>query len=213
MGGCFSSRSSAKGLMNYVRVVHLNGCLEYFEPPVTVGQVTGNGDKLSSTYFVCTASQLLSTTTSSMSKLLRPGEALEPGHLYFLLPFSALQADVSPLNLAVLVGKLSAQAKRAQRVMMADPPRTSLSERLYVSSPMCSSPARSYASSPGRANSSSPSRSPVRPLKTETDLTVSGAQRSSGARSWRPNLDPIKEKSFNRRSESDLLEQHSEMCK
>ncbi|KAF8035149.1 hypothetical protein BT93_C1242 [Corymbia citriodora subsp. variegata] len=215
MGGCFSSRSSANGLMNYVRVVHLNGCLEYFEPPVTVSQVTGNGGKLSSRHFLCTASQLLSTTASSKSKLLRPDEVLDPANLYFLLPFSALQADVSPVNLAVLVGKLNKQAKLAQRKTMStgNPPRTSLSERLHVSSPMCSSPARSYASSPGRAPPYSPSRSPVRLFETETDLAACGALRSTGARSWRPNLDPIKEKSFNRRSESDLQEQHSEMVK
>ncbi|KAI3440127.1 uncharacterized protein J3R85_003983 [Psidium guajava] len=211
MGGCFSRKSSTKGLMNYVRVVHLNGFLEYFEPPVTASQVTGNGNKLSTKHFLCTASQLLSTTTSSKSKLLKPDEVLEPGLLYFLLPYTALQADVSPVNLAVLVGKLNAQAKSAQRKTVG-PPRTSLSERIYVSSPMCSSPARSYASSPGRI-SFSPSRSPVRSLEIETDLTAYGAQRSSGARSWRPNLDPIREKSFNRRSESDLQEKHSETAK
>ncbi|KAL3745869.1 hypothetical protein ACJRO7_014896 [Eucalyptus globulus] len=164
-----SSRSSAKGLMNYVRVVHLNGCLEYFEPPVMVGQVTSNGNKLFSRPFLCT------------SNLLRPDKAFEASHLYFLLAFSALQADM-----------LSMQANRVQRVPITDPPETSLSERLYVSSLMCS-----------LANSSCPSRSPIRPPKTERDTIAYGAT----------NLDPVKDKSFNRRSELDMQEQHSEMVK
>ncbi|KAI9123226.1 hypothetical protein K1719_006115 [Acacia pycnantha] len=45
MGGCFSCRSSPT--FNTVRVVHLNGFVEYFEGPISVSQVTGGSDMAS----------------------------------------------------------------------------------------------------------------------------------------------------------------------
>ncbi|KAF5461712.1 hypothetical protein F2P56_017787 [Juglans regia] len=170
-----------------IRVVHLNGYVENFEHPVSVSQVTGKPAK----HFVCTPSQLLSTTTGS--KLLKPDAQLELGKIYLLLPFSALQAEVSPMDLACVVKKLTAVAKtsRCEAKSLRDSPLMSP----YGSTPVLNSP----------------SRSPNRFVAPEAAMAPSDAQRSSRARSWKPILNTIREKSFNRGSESDLQEKHSEM--
>ncbi|KAK0571136.1 hypothetical protein LWI29_011625 [Acer saccharum] len=107
--GCCCSRtcsSSSKSTIKNIRVVHLNGHVEDFMFPVSVSQVTGRSQK----HFLCTAAQLLVIG----SKPLKPDTLLEPGHIYFLLPSSALQADVSPLDLASLVKRLTAKAKSSK---------------------------------------------------------------------------------------------------
>ncbi|KAL5549459.1 hypothetical protein UlMin_004690 [Ulmus minor] len=152
MGACFSCKPSQTSFSNSVRVVHLNGLVEVFEYNVSVSEVIGKLTK----HFVCTPAQLLSTG----SRPLKPETLLEPGQIYLLLPFSALQADVSPLDLVSLVKKLTAIAKSGR----------------------CEAYKSSGASPSLRQNGSSP------------------------ARSWKPKLDPIRERSFNRRSESDLQE-------
>ncbi|KAI4379668.1 hypothetical protein MLD38_005936 [Melastoma candidum] len=107
--------------------------------------------------------------------------------------------------MAVLVRQLSRKTKRVEQLEQRSNSSGSFSARQGVTSPICSSPARSFPSSPGRM---SPSRSPRRAFYSDTVgemVDVGGG----GRRSWRPNLDPIREKSFNRRSESDVLEQQS----
>ncbi|KAE8056691.1 hypothetical protein FH972_013439 [Carpinus fangiana] len=172
MGACFSCRSSPppKGI-RAIRLVHLNGYVEDFQHPVSVSQVTGKPTK----HFVCTPAQLL----CAGSEPLKPDTQLEAGKIYFLLPFSVLRADVSPLDLVSIIKKLTAVAKASGRE-----PK--------------SSGASSY--------NSSPVTSPGRFMEPEGQMMGYGAQRSARARSWRPILDTIKEKSFNRRSESDLQE-------
>ncbi|KAG6644118.1 hypothetical protein CIPAW_08G033400 [Carya illinoinensis] len=173
-----------------IRVVHLNGYVENFEHPVSVSQVTGKPAK----HFVCTPSQLLSTrTTTTGSKLLKPDAQLELGQIYLMLPFSALQAEISPMDLACVVKKLTAVAKTS---------------RCEAKSPRDSPLASPYGSTPVL---NSPSRSPHRFVEPEAAMTPSDTQRSSRARSWKPILNTIREKSFNRGSESDLQEKHSEM--
>ncbi|KAJ4709257.1 DUF4228 domain protein [Melia azedarach] len=98
-----SSSSSSSTVINNVRVVDLNGYVEEFDYPVSVSQVAGQPPK----HFVFTAAQLL----SSAIKPLKPETLLQPGHIYFLLPCSAFQTDVSPLGLAIIVKKLTAKAK------------------------------------------------------------------------------------------------------
>lgn len=99
-----SSSLSSSTTINSVRVVDLNGHVEEFDHPVSVSQVTGKQPK----QFVFTAAQLL----TAVLKPLKPETLLEPGRLYFLLPSSAFQmADVSPLDLAIIVKKLTAKAK------------------------------------------------------------------------------------------------------
>lgn len=162
-------------------MVHLNGYVEDFEHPVSVAQVTGHVPKL----FVCTAAQLL----CAGSKPLQADSQLVPGSIYFLLPYSILQPDVSPLDLASTVKKLTAAAKSGRQYEAKSP----------QASPLWSQ----YGSSPGF---NSPARSPSRFMEPVAPLPAYGAQRSARARSWRPKLDTIGERSFNRRSESDLQE-------
>jgi hypothetical protein len=176
MGACFSCRSSPPAAKS-IRLVHFNGYVEDFEHPVSVSQATGKPPK----HFVCTPAQLL----CAGSEPLNPDTQLEPGKIYFLLPFSVLQPDVSPLDLVSVVRKLTAVAKASRRE--------------------AKSPLRSqYGSSPGF---SSPGASPSRFMEPEGKMMMAyGAQRSARARPWRPILDTIGERSFNRRSESDLQE-------
>lgn len=193
MGGCFScsgSSSSPPTLESAtVRVVHLNGYVEDFEQPVTVSQVTGKPSK----QFVCTPAQLLSYG----SKPLKHDTLLHPGQIYLLLPYSALQVDVSPVDLASMVKKLTAVAKRS-RVN-----HQGMSTSPGASSPVWYSPASPGASSPVWH---SPARSPNRFFAEPDNIS----QRVCRTRPWKPILDPIRERSFNRRSESDLQAGHAD---
>lgn len=162
MGGCFSCGSSST--FNTVRVVHLNGYVENYEQPITVRQVTGNTSNPSK-HFVCTPLELLSPS----SKPLKGDTLLQRGQLYFMLPYSILQADASPVDMACLAKRLTAMAK----------------------------------SNPCGAKCS-PSMSPVKAGVAEQIAVTYGGRSSCRVRPWKPILDTIREKSFNRRSESDL---------
>ncbi|KAI5348550.1 hypothetical protein PRUPE_1G076900 [Prunus persica] len=203
MGACFSCKP--KPALQNVRVVHLNGYVEDYEHPISVGQVTGKPAK----HFVCTPAQLLSTG----SKPLKQDTLLQPGQVYFLLPYSALQSDVSPLDWASISRKLTAAAAKSRRSSCEANNNSSHSSPLAPSSPLmmgqfCSSPVWSSSSSPGR----SPSRFSME-QENMGSLMDYGSQRSCRARSWKPLLDTITEKSFNRRTESDLQEMHVEAVK
>ncbi|XP_028774115.1 uncharacterized protein LOC114731158 [Neltuma alba] len=111
MGGCVSScRSSSSSkspsssaFKNNVRVVHLNGYVEDFLEPVSVRQLTGDPPK----HIVCTTLHLLASSGTPLKADVR----LQPGEVYFKLPCSVLQADVSPVDLASLAKRLTAIAK------------------------------------------------------------------------------------------------------
>ncbi|XP_020221854.1 uncharacterized protein LOC109804440 [Cajanus cajan] len=169
MGGCFSSKPSSK-FNNSVRLVHLSGYVEDFEEPISVKQVTGTPSK----HFVCTSVQLL----SSSSKPLNGDTQLQRGNVYFMLPYSILQTDVSPVNLASLAKRLTAIANTSK----CEDKKSSLKDGPFSSHVWSSSPSRS----PGRLEQIG--RSPCR------------------MQPWKPILDTIREKSFNKRSESDLQE-------
>lgn len=102
------------------------------------------------------------------------------------------------MDLASLVSKLTAIAKRKRCE--------------------AKSPGPSFSASPMRS-ASSPARSPSPYHFSGQDMRVEmvagsgvdGVQRSSKSRSWKPLLSSIRERSFNRRSESDLQKEHSEM--
>ncbi|KAL1818121.1 hypothetical protein ACET3Z_020695 [Daucus carota] len=100
-----NSLSSSSKYGNIVRVVHLNGWLEEFEDPVTVGQVTGNQPK----HFVFPQAQLLSLD----SKPLDSAAQLELGNIYFLLPHSIFQAEMSPIDLATIYKRLTSAAQKS----------------------------------------------------------------------------------------------------
>ncbi|EOY32008.1 hypothetical protein QUC31_019588 [Theobroma cacao] len=176
--GCSFSRGSSSTVKNIIRVVHLNGYVEDFEYPVSVGQLTGKPPK----QFLCTPAQLI----SGCSQGLQPDTILEAGRIYFLLPYSTLHPDVSPADLASLARKLSAKAKSTN--CKAKSPTSS--QYSHGSSPLWNSLGRS----------------PNRLRESDSGMKSHGAQSSSRVRTWRPVLDTIREKSFNRRSESDLQE-------
>jgi hypothetical protein len=182
MGACFPCRSSSPAAKS-IRLVHFNGYVEDFEHPVSVSQATGKPPK----HFVCTPAQLL----CAGSEPLNPDTQLEPGKIYFFLPFSVLQPDVSPMDLVSIVRKLTAVAKASRR---------------EAKSPLWSTD--QYGSSPGF--SSQGTASPSRFVEPEGKMMMMGygEQRSARARPWRPILDTIGERSFNRRSESDLQEKY-----
>lgn len=186
--GCSFSCSSPPPLET-IRVVHLNGYVEDFGYPVTASEVTGNPKR----HFVCTRAQLASGGPSP----LKPCTTLEPGHVYFLIPYSTIQSDVSPMDLAAIARKLNKIAKTSQ----SQAGKSLLRNSKSGSSPVWTSPARS----PNRF-SGSPTRA-----EPECGLAAYGLQRSPKAQSWKPVLDTIREKSFGRRSESDLREKHLEL--
>ncbi|KAG0515979.1 hypothetical protein BDA96_10G324000 [Sorghum bicolor] len=120
MGCAFSSAGSAGALRpcSGVRVIHTNGYVEDFEGPgvVTVATVTGclssdpaadgNGD--SKGYVLCSAAHLLQPGRGPF----RPDDALQPGTVYFLLPQSVFQAESSAVDLACLMNRLTALARK-----------------------------------------------------------------------------------------------------
>jgi hypothetical protein len=181
MGGCFSSRSSSTS--KKIRLVHLSGYVEDFEQPISVNQVITSRNP--PTHFVCTSLQLL----SSCSKSLKGDAQLQPGNVYFMLPYSILQADVSPVDLASLAKRLTAKAKTS---------KLDGNKSLKTTSPLINNQGLSNVWS-------SPSRSPGRVAVAEQFAMTYGERSStSRARLWRPLLDTIREKSFNRSNESDL---------
>lgn len=104
--GCLFSRSSPTEPLDCVRVIHVNGFVEDYAAPVTVSDVVGKPSK----HVLCSSAHLL----SAGSPLLRPEDSLEPGRIYFLLPHSVFHsAESSPIDLASLVSRLTAAAKRA----------------------------------------------------------------------------------------------------
>ncbi|CAL0307001.1 unnamed protein product [Lupinus luteus] len=110
MWACLSSTcTSSPSTFNNIRVVHLNGCVEYFDEPISASQVIGNPPK----HFICTSIQLL----SSSSKPLVGDTQLQPGIVYFMLPYTILQSDVSPLDLACLAKRLTTIAKTRDKTL------------------------------------------------------------------------------------------------
>ncbi|TKY54538.1 hypothetical protein E2542_SST18948 [Spatholobus suberectus] len=169
MGACFSCDSSSP--FKNVRVVHINGYVEDFEQPISARQVIGYPPK----HFVCTSTQLLS---SFSSKSLNGDTHLQPGQVYFMLPYSVLQPDVSPVDLAGLSKRLTAIAKTS--------PLSSQTQTVWIS----------------------PSRSPCRVgVAGQYGVSMMNGGRSPcRVQTWKPILDTITEKPFHRRSESDLQE-------
>ncbi|XWS73327.1 hypothetical protein CRYUN_Cryun02cG0119100 [Craigia yunnanensis] len=181
MGCCLSCRSTSPNTFNTIRLIHHNGYVEDFDHPISVSEIIGKPPK----QFLCTAAQLL----SAGSKLLNPDTQLQPGDLYFVLPLSTLQDDISPLDMASVLKRLTARAKSIRSDDVS--PKTS--------------PSWSQNSLGSIGNSSA--RSPRRPERREMTYGLQKSCRMR-ARSWKPILDTIKEISFTRRSESDLREMH-----
>lgn len=168
MGSCFSFKSSS--ILKHVRVVNLNGFVEDFEQPISANLVIDNPSK----HFVCTSIQLLSIS----SKPLKGDTQLQIGQVYFMLPYSILQAvDFSPVDLACIAKKLTAIAK-------AKPCDYNNSFTAW----------------------SSPLRSPARVGVGEQIGMMNGGRSPGRLQSWKPILDTITEKPIHRGRWSDLQE-------
>ncbi|OIS96297.1 hypothetical protein A4A49_01860 [Nicotiana attenuata] len=98
---CFCFKYSEK--LKTIRVVHLNGYIEDFDHSISVCKVIGKHQN----HFMFTQSQLL----SSCLKPLNLDYMLEPGYIYFLLPHSTFQYNVSPIDFDQIVRNLSSIAK------------------------------------------------------------------------------------------------------
>ncbi|RCV22714.1 hypothetical protein SETIT_4G242500v2 [Setaria italica] len=120
MGCAFSSASSSGSLRPCpagVRVIHTNGYVEDFLGPgvVTVAHVTGcyYADKddhpaSSPRYVLCSSAHLLQPGRGPF----RPDDTLQPGTVYFLLPQSVFQSESSAVDLACLMNRLTALARK-----------------------------------------------------------------------------------------------------
>lgn len=188
MGCSFSSGSSSSVCNNKsIRLIHLNGHIEEFDYPVTVCEVT----TISPKHFVCTPAQLL----SNYSKPLMPNTPLKPGQIYFLLPFSVFQSAVSPEDFKPVVKKL-VNIARSKRFKTESENKSS-SPSFDGKSPSCRSPVSSICQLPAEKNAT----------EEQGIIGLAGPmQRSTKSRLWKPLLATIRERSFNRRSESDLQE-------
>lgn len=112
--GCGFSSGGAGGLRPFagVRVIHTNGYVEDFAAgedgaPVTVARATASSPS-SCRYVLCSSAHLLQPGRA----LFRPDDALQPGTVYFLLPHSIFQAESSAVDLACLMNRLTALARK-----------------------------------------------------------------------------------------------------
>jgi len=121
--GCGFSSASLRPCAG-VRVIHTNGYVEDFLGPgvVTVAHVTGchggaadsakgPGAASSSSpprFVLCSAAHLLQPGRGPF----RPDDPLQPGTVYFLLPHSVLEAESSAVDLACLMNRLTALARK-----------------------------------------------------------------------------------------------------
>nr|GMC61270.1 uncharacterized protein LOC107063476 [Ipomoea batatas] len=177
---CFSFKKPQK--LKIIRVVHLNGHVEDYDYPVSVSEVIGNSNK----HLVFTPAQFL----SHGSKPLKNSIMLERGQVYFLLPHSTFHAGASTVDLAPIAKKLNAIARSARSGGQNSGRHQNWAVNLGAgSSPVWGSPGRLT----GRDV-----------ISVEADDF--GAQGSTKSRIWKPILETIRERSFNRRSESDLQE-------
>ncbi|KAL7592070.1 hypothetical protein Lser_V15G33489 [Lactuca serriola] len=102
MGSCKPCIRSTEPTSTTIRVVHLDGVLEEFDAPITVGQIIGGFPK----HFMTTPIQLMHGLV-----LMKLDALLEPGRIYFVLPYSILRLNESSKDLMCLAQKLTSIAK------------------------------------------------------------------------------------------------------
>ncbi|XP_055824414.1 uncharacterized protein LOC129892927 [Solanum dulcamara] len=189
---CFSFKIGHSNKLKTIRVVHLNGYVEDFDHPISVSEVIGKPQK----HFMFTQSQLLSTCLQP----LKLDYMLQQGHIYFLLPHSTFQSNISPIELAPIARKLNRIAKNPM-VYNKDKSRKKKSWN------------GSTTSSPNRFSDESIRVDPEKEKERLITYGTMGLRISKKSPKWEPLLDTIRERSFNRRSESDLQEKKIEGVK
>lgn len=194
---CFSFKIGHSNKLKTIRVVHLNGYVEDFDHPISVSEVIGKPQK----HFLFTQSQLLSTCLQPLNL----DYMLQQGHFYFLLPHSTFQSSVSPIDLAPTAKKLSSIAKNPMAYNKDKSSKKKLSKGT-TSQRVWKSP----TSSPNRFSNDGVR---VEPEKGGLMTYGMGQRISTKSSKWEPLLETIQERSFNRRSESDLQEKKFEGVK
>uniref|UniRef100_A0ACD5UHJ0 Uncharacterized protein n=1 Tax=Avena sativa TaxID=4498 RepID=A0ACD5UHJ0_AVESA len=181
MGCGFSSTTGRCALRPFagVRVIHTNGYVEDFDAaadgtPVTVARATASSCGASSSssgarYVLCSSSHLLQPGRAPF----RPDDALEPGTVYFLLPHSVFQAESSAVDLACLMNRLTALARKGGGAAPAACPVDSL----FAGRPESSHDDQAAAT--------------TKPLPPADVKACAAAAKSS--RVWRPQLSRIDE--------------------
>uniref|UniRef100_A0A0C9RSY5 TSA: Wollemia nobilis Ref_Wollemi_Transcript_14350_1029 transcribed RNA sequence n=1 Tax=Wollemia nobilis TaxID=56998 RepID=A0A0C9RSY5_9CONI len=105
MGQKASCNKSIEVCPQGIRIVHLNGQVDDVQAPVKVKQVLQQHPR----HFLCNSRDLHGIA----SKRLMSGEdEVRMGEIYFLLPLSILDSEMSPKNSAALAARLLAAAKR-----------------------------------------------------------------------------------------------------
>ncbi|KAL3642820.1 hypothetical protein CASFOL_013635 [Castilleja foliolosa] len=187
-----SLKSPSQKNKNIRTIVHLNGYVTRLDYPVTVAEVTGNNS--SNKHFLFTHAQML----SNVSKPLSPETVLEAGKIYFLLPYSLFDTGVSPVDFAAMAKKLSSKARNDHKSKRKY--KTGSDSTIWSSQGIIS-PSRIF--SPSRLSSSD----------SETEDDHLGVQRySTKSKLWKPELDTIREKSFDRRSDQlEILHENAKV--
>ncbi|CAL5040333.1 unnamed protein product [Urochloa decumbens] len=195
MGCAFSSSSSSSsGALRPcpaagVRVIHTNGYVEDFLGPgvVTVAHVTGcyssdtkdhptSASAASPRYVLCSAAHLLQPGRGPF----RPNDPLQPGTVYFLLPQSVFQSESSAVDLACLMNRLTALARKGCATAAPAPNPV---EALFAG---VTASAHDAAARAGGADHQQPPPPP--PPKAAAEVKEPGR-----AAPWRPRLDRIDE--------------------
>uniref|UniRef100_A0A0E0E5Z2 DUF4228 domain-containing protein n=1 Tax=Oryza meridionalis TaxID=40149 RepID=A0A0E0E5Z2_9ORYZ len=183
--GCAFSSAGALRPFEGVRVIHINGYVEDFDAPVTVGQVTGKSSSAAAgegqgRYVLCSSAHLLQPGRGPF----RADDPLEAGTVYFLLPQSIFQSESSAVDLACLMNRLTSLARKGAAA--ASSPVEALFAAGIHHPPPSSSPCSRSSSSKPPASSGSPERCYL-------------AAAASRPAAWKPRLDRIDE-SFGRAS-------------
>lgn len=218
---CFQERSREEpSLSRTIRVVHIDGLIEDFESPTTVNEIIGYFTR----HFLTTPIQILQVGLIPLKNDTR----LEPGRIYFLLPYAITRFNESSVDLLPLTKKLIKIAKT--RKSIAKPaPRLPSSVIRQNKEPDQIIPPPNVAKVAKTTNSKAkPPHAPKKKSLTKKLSNIAkthglndppasqGSNDSSNAdqnsnvvvrrnrmMSWKPLLSTIREISFNRR-ESDL---------
>ncbi|KAF0918822.1 hypothetical protein E2562_026195 [Oryza meyeriana var. granulata] len=187
MGCAFSSAGGALRPFEGVRVIHINGYVEDFDVPVTVGQVTGKASsseeegqrRQERRYVLCSSAHLLQPGRGPF----RPDDPLEAGTVYFLLPQSIFQSESSAVDLACLMNRLTSLARKGAAGSGANGP--SPVEALFAG--------LHHAPPPSSCSSKPPpehDHRPPAPSSTGPERSCAAASRPAA---WKPRLDRIDE--------------------
>uniref|UniRef100_A0A0E0LF79 Uncharacterized protein n=1 Tax=Oryza punctata TaxID=4537 RepID=A0A0E0LF79_ORYPU len=159
--GCAFSSAGALRPFDGVRVIHINGYVEDFDAPVTVGQVTGKSAAEAAEgqgrYVLCSSAHLLQPGRGPF----RADDPLEAGTVYFLLPQSIFQSESSAVDLACLMNRLTSLARKGAAAGSSPvealfagihhpPPSSSSSKPAPSPAPSSGSPGRCYAAAASR---------------------------------------------------------------